>query len=51
LASGALLFSNTAQDLVITPIEMMITKVNRISSNPLLAAQEEENEALAKERM
>ncbi len=29
----------------------MIQKVNRISENPLLAAQEEENEALAMERM
>lgn len=29
----------------------MIQKVNRISENPLLAAQEEENEALAMERI
>lgn len=29
----------------------MVTKVNRISENPLLAAQEEENEALAMERI
>lgn len=31
LATGALLFSNIANDLVITPIEQMIEKVNRIS--------------------
>ena len=29
----------------------MVAKVNRISENPLLAAQEEENEALAMERL
>jgi hypothetical protein len=29
----------------------MIKKVNRIAANPLLAAQEEENEALAMERI
>ena len=29
----------------------MINKVNRISNNPLLAAQEEENEALAMEKV
>ena len=32
-------------------IEKMIEKVKRISRNPLEAAQEEENEALAEERM
>ena len=51
LAAGALIFSNITSDLVISPIEQMITKVNRISQNPLLAAQEEENEALALEKM
>lgn len=50
LATGALLFTNSASTLVIEPIESMITKVNRISKNPLLAAQEEENEALAMEK-
>jgi hypothetical protein len=38
LASGAMLFTKETQDLVITPIETMIIKVNRISMNPLLAA-------------
>jgi len=38
LASGALLFSKEANDLVIAPIEQMIQKVNRIAANPLEAA-------------
>lgn len=50
LAAGALFFSKDANDLVISPIEAMITKVNRIAKNPLQAAQDEENEALAKEK-
>ena len=44
LAAGAIIFSNVTQNLVINPIEQMVTKINRISQNPLLAAQEEENE-------
>ena len=32
--------------MVITPIEEMMTKVKRISENPLKAQQEEENEQL-----
>lgn len=51
LASAAILFTSTTNNLVINPIEEMVTKVNRISENPLLAAQEEENEALAMERI
>jgi hypothetical protein len=51
LATAAILFTQTTNTLVINPIEEMITKVNRISKNPLLAAQEEENEALAMERV
>lgn len=50
LGGGALIFTNQTQELVISPIEKMIEKVNRISKNPLLAAQEEENEALAMEK-
>ena len=50
LAAGALFFSKDANDLVIQPIEAMIQKVNRIARNPLEAAQEEENEALAMEK-
>ena len=44
-----MLFSKETNDLVIQPLENMIRKVNRISRNPLLAAQEEEDEALAME--
>ena len=51
LALGALLFSKETNDLVINPIENMIEKVNRISKDPLKAAQEEENEALALEQL
>ena len=47
LASGAMILTRITSDLVITPIENMITKVRRISENPLKAAHEEENEALA----
>ncbi len=50
LSAGALYFSKDANDLVIAPIEAMIQKVNRIAKNPLEAAQEEEQEALALER-
>lgn len=51
LAAAAVSFTQTTNNLVINPIEEMVAKVNRISENPLLAAQEEENEALALERM
>jgi hypothetical protein len=50
LIIGAIFFSRDATFLVIRPIEGMISKVNRIAKNPLEAAQEEENEALALER-
>lgn len=40
-----------AEDLVITPIETMISKVKRISKNPLEAAQIEEQDALAWEEL
>jgi hypothetical protein len=51
LAGGALLFTTQVNDLVINPIEQMIQKVTKISQNPLIAAQEEENEALAMEKI
>ncbi len=46
LTGGTLLFSMHCTELVITPIEQMVQKVTRIADNPLMAAQEEENEAL-----
>lgn len=36
---GALIFTKDANDIVITPIENMISKVKRIAYNPMLAAQ------------
>jgi len=47
LASGAMILTKITSDLVITPIENMITKVRRIAENPLKAAHAEEDEQLA----
>ena len=49
LASGALLFSKLTTELVITPIENMIRKVQAITSDPLKAAQDEEEKLLLEE--
>lgn len=49
LAVGSLVLTKITIDLVITPIEIMMEKVKRISENPLKAAAEEENEQLALE--
>lgn len=51
LTIAAMFFSNTTNTLVIGPIESMIRKVKKIAKNPLEAAQEEENQALARERL
>ena len=51
LTIAAMLFSSTTNNLVINPIESMIRKVKKIAKNPLEAAQEEEKQALAKERI
>lgn len=51
LAGGTLVFSSHCNELVISPVEQMITKVSRIAANPLVAAQEEENEAIALEKL
>ena len=51
LTAAAMCFSSTANTLVITPIENMIEKVKKIATNPLAAAQEEENQTLALEKM
>ena len=50
LTLAAMCFSSTTNKLVINPIESMIHKVRKIAKNPLEAAQEEENQALAFER-
>ncbi len=44
-------FSKDANDLVLQPIEIMLSKVKRIAKNPLEAAQMEENEALLMEEL
>lgn len=43
LGFGSMILNKTTNDLVIDPIEAMISKVKRISENPLKAAQEDEN--------
>jgi hypothetical protein len=47
LTIGAFMFTQDATELVIGPIEQMMGKVKRIASNPLEAAKEEEDEAVA----
>ena len=51
LLFASLMLTKTTTDLVISPIENMITKVQAIATNPLKAAQEEENEQLALEEL
>ena len=46
LATGSLLLSKITQDLVLTPIEDMISKVKDITSNPIQAAQQAEEDAV-----
>lgn len=49
LGSGAAIFSRITTELVISPIEDMITKVNEITRNPLEAAHKEEERLLFEE--
>ena len=51
LVMGTLIFASHCNALVINPVEQMIQKVSRIAENPLAAAQEEENEAIALEKL
>ena len=51
LLFASLMLTKTTTDLVISPIENMITKVQAIATNPLKAAQNEENEQLALEEL
>lgn len=46
-----MLFSSDVEELVVQPIESMLTKVQRIAVNPLEAAQIEEKEALVFEQL
>ncbi|CAD8115536.1 unnamed protein product [Paramecium primaurelia] len=45
LSVAAVMFSRDVQDLILTPVEKMLETVKKISENPLVAAQEEENKA------
>lgn len=49
LGVGAALFSKMTTDLVITPIEDMIMRVNNITADPLGAAHQEEERLLFEE--
>jgi hypothetical protein len=49
LSAGAGIFSKLTTDLVITPIETMIEKVNNITKDPLKAAYDEEERLLMEE--
>ncbi len=49
LGAGAMLFSKLTTDLVITPIENMIKKVQAITRDPLKAAHDEEEKLLIEE--
>jgi len=49
LGAGAMIFSKITQDLVISPIEAMIEKVNKITKDPLKAAHDEEERLLLEE--
>lgn len=51
LSAGALYFQKITHDLVISPIELMIERVNHISKDPLQAAIEEEERLLFEEMM
>ena len=49
LAAGSLLLSKVTQDLVLSPIEDMISKVKEITKNPIQAAQQAEEDAVRNE--
>lgn len=51
LSAGALFFQKMTSELVITPIDNMIKRVNHISKDPLKAAYEEEERLLLEEMM
>ena len=51
LATASLIFSKDATDLVLTPIENMLWKINNITENPMKAWKIEEEEAFLWEKM
>lgn len=46
MVSGAVFFNKDSSDLVVVPIENMLSKVRRISKNPLEAATIEEDQEI-----
>ena len=51
LGGASMLFSKDVEEIVLSPIESMLSKVKRISENPLEAAQIEEKETLVLEEI
>lgn len=51
LAGAAIIFSKDATDLVLTPLENMLQKINNITKNPFEARKVEEDEAMVWERL
>ena len=49
-AVGAAFFSKTTNDLVVEPVELMISKVQSIIEDPLKAVENEEKRAVEKEK-
>lgn len=51
LSAAAALFAKDSNELVLSPIERMLSKVKRIGANPLEAARMAEDEAVAEEEL
>ena len=51
LCLSAIFFSKDSNELVLNPIERMLTKVKLIARNPLEAARIAEDEAVAEEEL
>ena len=49
MAADSARFRHSAQDLVLSPIEDMISKVKEITKNPIQAAQQAEEDAVRNE--
>ena len=49
LATGSLLIQKVIQNLVLSPLENMMSKVREISENPIAASYKAEEEAVKKE--
>lgn len=51
LCGSAILFTKDSNELILHPIERMLSKVKRIAKNPLEAARLAEDEAVAEEEV